>query len=432
MAKTNRNKIDKSELIDRLIYTVGALIIVIDVNGNIIKFNKKCEEMTGLKREDIEGKFIWALAETKNKTPQFEMLLEILLNSIISTKFESKSIIKDNEEYYILWNNTSIKNDDDEIIWTIGTGIDITEQKQIEKKLNILNNELEDRVQERTQQLQDVIDELQNTLTTLKQTQSELIQSKKMAALGSFVAGLAHEINTPLGIGVTAASYLSDETDKINNLFQDGEMRKSDLTKYIKTCNELSEMMLTNLIKASNFIKSFKQISVDQTNEAERIFYVNQYIDEIIMSLQPKLKKTEVKINIKCDEAIRIKSFPGAFSQIITNLILNSLLHGFEKNKTDNEKISGNITIEVLDNKTHLLVKYSDDGVGISPENLENIFDPFFTTKMGKGGSGLGLNILYNIVTKKFKGKITCDSELGNGVLFTFTIPINKEEQNGS
>jgi signal transduction histidine kinase len=260
--------------------------------------------------------------------------------------------------------------------------------------------------------------ELKRALETIQQTQEQLIQSEKLVSLGGLVAGVAHEINTPLGVSVTAASYLRERSNNLNEMFQSGKLKRLDLEKYIEMSDETTNILLLNLNKASNLISSFKQIAVDQTVEEKRTINIREYVDEILLSLNPKLKKTRVNVQVFCPVDLEIYTFPGGLSQIITNLLVNSLVHAY------NDEDQGYISINILKNENILELIYSDDGKGIEKEDLGKIFDPFFTTKRGSGGTGLGLNIVYNIVTQKYGGSIKCESELGKGTTFIFRIPL--------
>lgn len=263
------------------------------------------------------------------------------------------------------------------------------------------------------------ITEKRRAQEALRETQAMLLQSEKMAALGEMVASVAHEINTPIGIGVTAASHLDEKTKNLVELFDQNLMKKSDLLNYVTSAGNTTASILSNLKRAADLVKSFKQVAIDQSSEEIRTFNVLNYLDEILLSLKPKLKKTNHTIKIECSDNIEIKSFPGAFAQIITNFIMNSLIHGFEKIE------AGNIIISVKNEENLLTLIYQDDGKGIPVKDIKKIYEPFFTTKKEKGGTGLGLNIVYNIVTQQLNGKIDCDSLKDKGVKFTVEIPIN-------
>ncbi len=296
---------------------------------------------------------------------------------------------------------------------------DITQRKKIEKDLKELNENLENLVSERTRELTIANTNLFNTLNELQQTQEQLIQSEKMSALGNLVAGVSHEVNTPLGIGVTGASHLEMKTKEYFTLYQSNKLTRSDMDKFFEILFESLTIILSNLNRAVNMVSSFKQVAVDQTSGNRRLFKLKDYIDEVLLSLRPKLKKTKHKIIINSEGDIEINSYPGAFSQIFTNFIMNSLIHGFENIE------SGEITIDLFVSNSILTIKYSDNGKGIEKENLSKIYDPFFTTKRAIGGTGLGLNIVYNLVKQTLGGNIFCESELGKGLTFLITVPLH-------
>jgi signal transduction histidine kinase len=293
-----------------------------------------------------------------------------------------------------------------------------TELKQAEEALRKLNEELEQRVGTRTAELRETNRSLQESLETLQRTQNQLIQSEKMAALGSLVAGVSHEISTPVGIGVTAASHLDQKSREMERLYREDKMTRSDLEYYLKTACQSSAMILGNLRRAADHIQSFKQVAVDQASGEKRRFKLKEYLDEILLSLHPKLKRTSHTITVNCSDDLEIESYPGAFSQIITNFVLNSLSHGFE------HKEHGQIVLDITCQNDTLQIRYSDDGKGISLEERSRIFEPFYTTKRGQGGSGLGLHIVYNLVTHRLNGHIECVSTPSVGTTFILQIPL--------
>ncbi len=259
---------------------------------------------------------------------------------------------------------------------------------------------------------------LRESLMMVKRTQSQLVESEKMASLGGLVAGVAHEINTPIGIGVTAASFLERKSQECHERFVAGTMKRSDLNTFLVDAQESSQMILGNLERAATLIRSFKQVAVDQTSEERRRFILKNYIDDVLISLRPRMKRTDHTVTVRCPETLEVDSFPGAFSQVITNLLVNSLIHGFE------EGASGRILFDLsLDSEDRVLFRYSDSGRGMSEEVRKRIFEPFFTTARGQGGSGLGMHIVYNLVTQTLDGSIECESAPGEGVTFTIRFP---------
>jgi len=258
---------------------------------------------------------------------------------------------------------------------------------------------------------------LKHTLNELEHTQDKLIESEKMASLGSIVAGVAHEINTPLGIALTGITYFDSISLHIRELYTENDMSQDEFETYLNKTEEISEQIVSNITRASNLVQAFKQISVDQTHEEKRRFYVKEYTDGLILSISSQIKKTQLIIHNNIPKDVKVSTYPGAFGQVITNLIMNSILHGYI-----NEK-KGHIHIELKEEATQVVLSYKDDGKGINPKELPYIFDAFFTTKKSSGGTGLGLNILYNIVQKQFNGEVNCTSEINKGVHFTITIP---------
>jgi signal transduction histidine kinase len=276
------------------------------------------------------------------------------------------------------------------------------------------------------QQLTELLDGLEAKVEErtkkFKQAQQQLIESAKMAELGNLVAGVAHEINTPVGIGVTAASRLNTISLELETLYKTGKMKRADLDKYLKSTQQGSQLIQKNLTRAAELVQSFKQVAVDQSSEQQRSFALKDYLGEIITSLRAELKHYQIKVTIICDENIILTSYPGIFYQIFTNLIMNSLKHGFSNQQ------QGEIKIKVESIKQGLILDYSDDGKGIPANVIEHIFEPFFTTNRQQGGSGLGLHIVYNLVTHKLNGNIRCDSSEGNGVNFIIEIKRTNNE----
>ncbi|MCB0192051.1 MAG: PAS domain-containing sensor histidine kinase [Anaerolineae bacterium] len=318
----------------------------------------------------------------------------------------------------LLWLDTNkipLHDDQGNVIGILGTYEDITDRIEAEIALQKYSGRLKKMVDERTQALS-------KALESLKAAQEQVVETEKMAALGGLVAGVAHEISTPVGIGVTAASTLQDETEAFLACYQQGRLKRSTLDEYIKIAQESAHLILKNLTRASELVQSFKQVAVDQTNLEYRRFIVRAYLEEVLRSLKPQLKRTNHRIRVMGDNELVIESFPGAFSQIITNLIMNSVIHAYDE---DN---AGLLEFKLFQQGDYLVIEYCDDGRGISVENLNKIFQPFFTTARERGGSGLGLNIVYNLVTQKLKGDITCKSEFGKGTQFVIRIPLRLKQ----
>ncbi|TFE23320.1 sensor histidine kinase [Cohnella luojiensis] len=267
----------------------------------------------------------------------------------------------------------------------------------------------------------EMVHNLEGRYCELQQAQKQLVESEKMVALGNLVAGVSHEINTPIGIGVTAVSYMDEKSKAFQALFQDSKMKRSDLEDYINTVRETTGMIQTNLFRASELIRSFKQIAVDRSIETKRRFMIKEYIKEVLISLQPNLKKTKHQVWVTGKEEVTLFSDPGAISQIVTNLIMNSLIHAFEPED------EGQITIDISSHYNELFLHYSDNGKGMPQHVVEQIFNPFFTTNRSGGGTGLGMHIVYNLVTQSLGGTIRCESKTGAGTDFIIQIPLMNE-----
>ncbi|PRC94647.1 ATP-binding protein [Solimicrobium silvestre] len=275
---------------------------------------------------------------------------------------------------------------------------------------------------ERTNALQDTNRELALTIETLNQAQADLIFNEKLAALGSLVAGIAHELNTPIGNGIMAASTLIEFSKAFEAKSVNGVSRAS-LKMYLAQMQEGADILQRNLDRAGSLIASFKQVAVDRTTSGARRFALAEVISEIILTLQPAIKKRPHLIKQDIPPEIMMDSYPGPLGQVLTNLINNALIHGFDQRESGNDPGIISISARTLSD-SHIEIKVHDNGCGISPDNLSRIYDPFFTTKFGKGGSGLGLHISHNIVCGVLGGKIHVDSELKVGTTFILTLPV--------
>ncbi len=289
---------------------------------------------------------------------------------------------------------------------------------ELKNDLLNLNENLQNLVKERTHQLEvqkekllQQKEELQSTLENLQKTQEQLVESEKMAAIGGLVAGVAHEMNTPVGIGITAISNLLEDVQKMADLYEKDEISRKDFKGFLESAHDTAKLIQKNLERTASLIQSFKQVSTDQVTEQQRTFALREYLNDILLSLRPKFREKNIDFKIECDDELQLNSYPGIFAQIFTNLLLNSLQHGFYKRDT------GTVGIKADISKNLLKIRYTDDGAGISKKDLPHIFEPFYTSDQHRG-TGLGLNIIYNLVKQKLNGTVTCESEQGKGVLF--------------
>lgn len=293
-----------------------------------------------------------------------------------------------------------------------------TEKKKKEAEIYRLKNvelvEKNELISQQKEEIETQNQHLLETLNELQRTQKQLIESEKMAALGSLVTGVAHEINTPVGVGITACSHIVNKTDQFEKKFEKDEVTYENLRDYMDTMREAGVLSLKNLQRTAELVESFKQVSVDQINEKRRQFNVRAYIDDVLFSLSPNYKNRDITIELVCDETLEIESYPGIFAQIITNFVTNSLMYGFDQDK------SGKINIYVEKEMASLKFEYRDNGNGIPEKILPKVFDPFVTSNP-QTGKGLGLHIVYNLVTQKLNGSISCESK--DGVWFKIEIP---------
>lgn len=285
---------------------------------------------------------------------------------------------------------------------------------------------MEERTSELTaanQELLALTDELTHTLTELKDTQKQLVQSEKLAALGGMVAGVAHELNTPVGNIVTTLSYLQKELKSAQAKSDRIDSPDNTLSDFWVEAEQIIDMNMRNLERVNSLIRNFKMLATDQAFEGRRRFNVRSYLDELLPSLDSELNQSGHRISVSCPDDLELFSFPGAFGQIVTNLITNSLKHGFDPGD------HGELSIEIVVQSRNVVLTYQDNGKGIPQENLDRIFDPFFTTKRGAEGSvGLGLHMVYNAVTQALNGIIQCESPPEGGTRFTIIIPYYPED----
>ncbi|WP_448188606.1 sensor histidine kinase [Azospirillum sp. sgz301742] len=261
------------------------------------------------------------------------------------------------------------------------------------------------------------VESLDRMVDDLRTAQSHLVQTEKMVALGSLVAGVAHEINSPLGVAVTAASLLADRTRDLTASFEAGQMRRADFEEYLRTATEVTGCVQGNLDRAARLVSSFKQVAVDQASEDHRSFALKAYIDEVMQSLSVSLRKAGLEVRVECPADIEVEGFPGAFGQLLTNLAMNSMLHAYEPGQ------HGRLTLAVRAQDDQVELRFSDDGQGIPEDVQARIFEPFYTTARGRGSTGLGLHIVFNLVTQRLRGRIAVESAPDEGTTFVIRFP---------
>lgn len=301
--------------------------------------------------------------------------------------------------------------------------MNLQQQKQeLETKQQTLREEIERR-RHTEEALRSKQSELERLVDDLKLAQDRLVQSEKMAALGGLVAGITHEVNTPVGIGVTATSFLAEKINELANSYQEKALTPRAMEQFLEEASQSSALLQSNLSRASELIASFKQIAVDQASDAIRTVNLADYLNEVIRSLQPNFKKTRIHIELNCPDNITLSCPAGAISQIFTNLLMNALIHAFDEGQ------EGLIRITVLDEQYNVDIKFCDNGRGLNAEQLEKLFHPFFTTRRNQGGSGLGTHIAYNLVRQTLNGSIHASSAPGKGLEYHIRFPKNLKQQ---
>lgn len=260
-------------------------------------------------------------------------------------------------------------------------------------------------------------EELRSAYEQLQLTQEQLIESEKMAALGKLVAGVAHEINTPIGVSITSLSYAIELHQQLAERFASNQMKRSDLQNFLEKSQQGLEISANNLNRATRLVETFKTVATEQHIEEVQRFSMAGYLSSTIISLEPKARRKNVTILWSCAPDIELVSYQGVLWQLLSNLVINSLTHAFDDRET------GSISLEVVDLAQDIELVYRDDGCGMDEDTCSQIFLPFFTTKRNAGGTGLGMHIAYNLVTQKLAGCIRCTSTLGEGVEFRIRFP---------
>jgi PAS domain S-box-containing protein len=268
------------------------------------------------------------------------------------------------------------------------------------------------------QEMRKAKDAAEAALRNLRETQNSLIEAEKLAALGRLVAGIAHEVNNPVGISLTVASALERKTAVFAGEVERGNLRRSSLNEYLDTSKDAAAQLVANLNRAAELITSFKQVAADRNYSDQRVFDLGDLTEQVVMSLRPGIRKHNLTLNVECQPGLSMNSYPGPYGQVLTNLFLNAVAHAFPDGK------AGTIDIQVrASGKDNVEIIFSDNGVGMSMDVRRRAFDPFFTTRRDQGGTGLGLHIVYSIVTTRLGGRLDLDSEPGGGTRIQMILP---------
>ena len=377
-----------------------------DTDRRVLMYNEAGYRYFNLAPEEVIGRYCYEIIGRDGPCPE------------CATGDAVRTGLPTSVEKYVPENGTwlnvrayPIKDNRGNVVQVVEHLRDVTESKVLQLELERLNRNLEKQVDARTM-------ELQKTVENLTATQDKLIESEKLSALGRMVAGFSHEINTPLGVARTSASFVRE---KIHDAGIDGgnEVRMEDLPAgFFDDLTQACSLVNRNLQRAGELISGFKRIAADQTSEKKRDICPHYYLEDLILSLHHELKIRNVTARVTGDDLARISTYPGALSQVFSNLIMNTVTHVYPDGG------EGRIDIDVARHpESGITVTYVDDCCGMDPITLERMYEPFFTTRIGSGGIGLGMNIVYNLTVGKLEGSISCDSRPGKGTAFTLLLP---------
>jgi PAS domain S-box-containing protein len=404
---------------DTLLHTIPDVVFVKDAQGRFIAANRAFEAIYGKTFAEIQGKTDFEFLPYEQAEyfshrdrdamnaggPTVSEAWQTNHQSGLSTLFET---IK-----------TPVAGVDGHPIGLLGIGRDITDRKRSQDALQAMNLDLEARVRGRTQELELANEELTQTVTVLRKTQKELVQGEKLASLGRMVAGVAHELNTPIGNALTIGTTIAEHSRGMKRLMQSDGLKKSNLTEFLNATEEGAHVLERALRQAHELISNFKQVSADQLSERRRVFNLATTVDELVSTMRPGWRNARFQLVLEIPSTIEMDGYPGLLGQVLSNLIANAALHAFE------DATAGIVTVHAQDLGEQVQLSVSDNGAGIALEHQGQIFDPFFTTRMGRGGTGLGLSIVHTVVTQGLRGQVVLDSTWSPGARFVVTIPKN-------
>ena len=385
-------------------------------DGRFVDVNHNWEELTGFTREEALGHTsaelgVWVEPE------QRAQLIATLKSGAAVRDFDVTFKHKQGHLYYNKV-SASIFEAEGEAYMMLAVK-DVSAQRAANIELRELNQTLESRVQQRTRKLEEANAELATTLEQLRRAQDDLVRSEKLAALGALVAGVAHELNTPLGNGLMVATTLDDRLKELEQRIDAG-LRRSDLESYVRDAKHAHAVIVRNLERAAELVRSFKQVAVDRTSSQRRRFKLREVVDETVLTLSPAFRRSGHELATRVDGELELDSYPGPLGQVLANLIDNALTHAFMPGQAGRIELVGRAGAP-----GEIAIEVHDSGHGIPVEHLSRVFDPFFTTRMGQGGSGLGLHIVHNLVTSVLGGRISVSNAADGGAVFLITLPVS-------
>jgi PAS domain S-box-containing protein len=387
-------------LLQQVIDTVPAVINVKDKNLHYVLMNRYMAGVFGIEPKDAIGHTTTDLMSRYGAQKTDENDKRVLEAGRELGFYEEEYRDSAGNMRQWLVNKLPLLDADGEIENIVTVALDIGERKRGE------------------QEMRKAKDAAEAALRNLRETQNSLIEAEKLAALGRLVAGIAHEVNNPVGISLTVASALERKTALFAGEVARGDLRRSSLNDYLETSRDASSQLVANLNRAAELITSFKQVAADRNYSDQRVFDLGDLTEQVVMSLRPGLRKQNLTLNVDCQPNLTMNSYPGPYGQVLTNLFLNSVAHAFPDGK------AGAVDIQVrASGKDNVEILFSDNGVGMSLDVRRRAFDPFFTTRRDQGGTGLGLHIVYSIVTTRLGGRLDLDSQPGGGTRIQMILP---------
>jgi PAS domain S-box-containing protein len=387
-------------LLQQVIDTVPAVINVKDKNLRYVLMNRYMAGIFGIEPADAIGRTTSDLMSRYGAQKTDENDQRVLKAGRGLGFYEEEYLDSAGNLRQWLVNKLPLFDADGAIENIVSVALDIGERKRGE------------------QEMRKAKDAAEAALKNLRETQNSLIEAEKLAALGRLVAGVAHEVNNPVGISLTVASSLERKTALFTAEVARGDLRRSSLNEFLETSRDASSQLVANLNRAAELIQSFKQVAADRNYSDQRSFDLGDLTEQVVMSLRPGLRKHHLALTVDCEPNLTMNSYPGPYGQVLTNLFLNSVAHAFPDGRP------GEVHIQVRQSgKDNVEIIFSDNGCGMSLDVRRRAFDPFFTTRRDQGGTGLGLHIVYNIVTNRLGGRLDLDSEPGQGTRIQILLP---------
>jgi PAS domain S-box-containing protein len=387
-------------LLQQVIDTVPAVINVKDDQLRYVLMNRYMAGIFGIEPKDAIGRTTTDLMSRYGAQKTDENDQRVLKERRELGFYEEEYLDSAGNMRHWLVNKLPLLDARGEIERIVTVALDIGDRKRVE------------------QEMRKARDASETALRNLRETQATLIEAEKLAALGRLVAGVAHEVNNPVGISLTVASALERKTANFACEVERGDLRRSSLNEFLATSRDASSQLVANLNRAAELIQSFKQVAADRNYSDQRTFDLADLTEQVVMSLRPGLRKRNLTLNVDCQPNLIMTSYPGPYGQVLTNLFLNAVAHAFPDGRP------GSVDIQVRESgKDNVEIIFSDNGCGMSLDVRRRAFDPFFTTRRDQGGTGLGLHIVYSIVTNRLGGRLDLDSEQGGGTRIQIILP---------